>query len=243
MPTDENAQELNGIALSPYGRSLLASRTPMDETIEVWDLRRRVRVKVIRDVGGRTMVFHPDQRTLVTSHGQIIDLRSGRVTRHSITPDDTTTLAISESGRHLAAGDLSGRVTMWDGRGGHRLAVLPGTFSGTRGGEPEPVTGLQFSPDGRTLAVAGGKGTLQLWDVASNQPLGDALPTPEDPLLALAFSPDGGTLYAAGAHVPLQKYVIGAQKAAADVCQRARGALSRADWQVYLPEVPYRKTC
>jgi hypothetical protein len=86
-------------------------------------------------------------------------------------------------------------------------------------------------------------GTLQLWDVATNQPLGGPLMTPGDALLALAFSHDGATLYAAGAHVWLQKYAIGPSRVAADVCRRTGAGLSWADWQTYLPGIPYRKIC
>ncbi|MDX6330953.1 MAG: hypothetical protein QOI83_3336 [Streptomycetaceae bacterium] len=64
-----------------------------------------------------------------------------------------------------------------------------------------------------------------------------------DALLALAFSHDGGTLYAAGAHVWLQKYAIGPSRVAADVCRRTGAGLSWADWQTYLPGIPYRKIC
>ncbi|WP_327138195.1 helix-turn-helix domain-containing protein (plasmid) [Streptomyces sp. NBC_01340] len=253
-PTDPDStgfEYIDGIQFGPNGTSLLASRQQASvmsgEQTEVWDLRHRSKVGVIRDAGGLSLALRHGRRTLVTSEGQIVDLRSSKVTRQVTLTEEgpASALAISPDGGRLAAGNNRGRVTVWDGLAERRLGVLPGTFDGVaaRGGDPESVSSLAFSPDGRTLAVAGAQGTLQLWDVASDQPLGGPLRTPGDPLLALSFSRDGGVLYAAGAHVPLQKYEIGPSRVVVDVCKRAGAGLSRADWKTYLPSIPYRKTC
>jgi WD40 repeat protein len=244
----DGAGDVEGIAFGPDGKSMLASLAGNpDDLTQIWDLRHRSRAKVISGAGGGVLALRSDQRTLVTSGGQIVDLRSGKVTRHVTLTEEgpATALAISPDGAHLAAGDGSGRVAIWSGRAERRLGVLPGTFDGVaaRGGDPEPVSALAFSPDGGTLALAGAQGTLQLWDVASGQPLGGPLRTPGDSLLALRISADSSTLYAAGAHGALQKYAIGPSRVAADVCRRAGATLSRADWQTYLPGIPYRKTC
>ncbi|MEU1447226.1 nSTAND1 domain-containing NTPase [Streptomyces mirabilis] len=243
-----DSEEIYGIAFGPDGASLLASRQVINgEQTEVWDLRHRSRAKVIADAGGAVLAWRSDRPIVVTSGGQVVDLHSGKVTRQvTLTEEaEATALVISPDGEYLAAGDDSGRAAIWDGRAEKRQGVLPGTFDGVaaRGGDPEPVSALAFSPDGRTLAVAGAEGTLRLWDVASNRPLGGPLRTPGDSLLALHFSRDGGTLYAAGAHEPLQKYEIGPSRVVADVCNRAGAGLSRADWETYLPSIPYRKTC
>ncbi|MGO4429382.1 WD40 repeat domain-containing protein, partial [Streptomyces sp. MCAF7] len=112
---------------------------------------------------------------MVTSLGQFLDLRSGRVTRRVLTPGMTTTLAYSPDGKYLAAGDESGRVAIWDTSARQALGALPATPA--HDGEPRNVRALTFSPDGRTLAVAGRDGTLRLWDTDSKRPLGSSLPT------------------------------------------------------------------
>ncbi|MFD8380152.1 helix-turn-helix domain-containing protein [Streptomyces sp. NPDC059679] len=231
---------INGILFHPDRRSLVISRIPEDEALEFWDLDRKSKIREIAGIGGKVLAAEPGGRTMATSHGQFLDLRSGRVTRRTLTPGATTTLAYSPDGKYLAAGDESGQVTIWDTAARQALGALPATPA--RDGEPRNVTALAFSPDGRTLAAAGRDGTLRLWDTDSNRPLGSSLPTAGGAVLSLAFSPVGGVLYAAGEHVPLQKYVVAPRQVATAVCRRA-GALSRADWKAHIPAVPYHRAC
>ncbi|MGW3569680.1 nSTAND1 domain-containing NTPase [Streptomyces sp. NPDC000941] len=231
---------VNGILFHPDGRSLVISREPRDETLEIWDLHRESKTREISGVGGEDLAAEPGGRTVATNHGQFLDLRSGRVTRRALTPGATTKLAYSPDGRYLATGDESGQVTIWHSTARQALGALPAAPA--RDVESRKVTALTFSPDGRTLAAAGKDGTLRLWDTDSNRPLGSSLPTAGGAVLSLAFSPDGGVLYAAGEHVPLRTYAVAPRQVATAVCRRA-GALSRADWKAHIPAVPYHRAC
>ncbi|WP_373287282.1 WD40 repeat domain-containing protein, partial [Streptomyces lacrimifluminis] len=115
--------------------------------------------------------------------------------------EEVGALAFAADGSRLAAGDLTGRVALWDGELGDRTGILRNVFPAPPGARPEPegVSALAVSPDGATLAVGGGAGTLQLWDIATQQPLGGPLTTPGEPVDTLAFGADSGTLYAGGA--------------------------------------------
>ncbi|MFB9607545.1 DNA-binding protein [Streptomyces roseofulvus] len=243
LPEDELPLDLSGIALGADGRTLAVSRTGEREVLELWDVPARKRLRTLADFSGEELVLRPDGGTAVSWADSVADLPTGRVRRRVLGGDDTTALAFSPDGTRLAAGDLLGRVTIWDGDLRARLGTLAGTHTGARHVEDEAVSALAFSPDATVLAVAGNSGTLQLWDTASHHLLGAALPTPGDTIRALAFAPDGTTLRAAGAHVLVQAYDIDPDRAAAALCARLGTGLSPSDWKTYAPGVPYRETC
>ncbi|MFF4402258.1 DNA-binding protein [Streptomyces sp. NPDC001480] len=249
-------EDVKGLALDARGRTLFVSRDTTQSTrIELWDVHRQKRIKTlvgiladdhslgeIISMGGITAV-RPDTHKLVSGQGAVIDMPSGRVIHRVLSDDDAETLAFSPDGEHLAVGDISGRVTLWDGDVRRRVGVLPGTYTGSPSDSPDPIDALAFSPDGRTLAVAAGSGTVQLWDVPSNQPLGSPLPTAGDGIFSLAFGADGDTLYAAGTNVFLQRYDLTPAHLVRQACARAHSGLSRSAWKTYLPSLTYRRTC
>ncbi|MFJ4713488.1 helix-turn-helix domain-containing protein [Streptomyces sp. NPDC088785] len=236
-PDRDGPAAVDGLALSPDGRTLYVSWSTMTrQVLEVWDVPRRTRLRTLDDISAQGMAVRDDQRLLVTGQDQVIDLRTGTTRYRALGDAIADVLAFSPDGAHFAAGDARGHVTVWDGGVRDRVGV-----AGT--GPGESVTALVFSPDGATLAVAGSGGTVQLWDVASSRPLGSAFPTPGDLPLAIAFDRDGTTLYAAGSHVRFQAYGIAPAHVARQVCDRIGSGLSPTEWEAYLPDIPYRKTC
>ncbi|RNG20388.1 hypothetical protein EEJ42_23715 [Streptomyces botrytidirepellens] len=239
---DEILGQVNAITFTTDARSLLVSRIPDGETVRVWDVRSGTMTKETAGIGGEVLAPHPDGHLLATSHGQILDLRSGQVTRRALNQDDTTALAYSPDGKYLAAGDSSGRVTLWNSHAGQLLGVLSPPAAAGLEDNSEKISSVAFSHDGRTLAAADNSGALRLWDTSSSQPIGSALPTTGGAFLALAFSTDDKVLHAAGEHLPLQTFAITPDKIAAAVCRRA-GALTPVDWKIYIRDLPYRRTC
>ncbi|MFE6056070.1 helix-turn-helix domain-containing protein [Kitasatospora sp. NPDC056446] len=234
---------VDAIAFTPDGKSLLASRQIQMDSVEVWDLSRQTRTGRIARIGGDRLTVRPDGRLIVTSHNQVANLASGLVIPRTLTQSMTHAVAFSPDGAYLATGDEAGRVSLWDGNAERNLGVLPGTFRPDTTGTLHPISALAFSHDGRTLAASGTDGTVRMWDLASHQPLGPALPVPGGAALSLAFSPDDRTLRTATEHVPAHETTVAPAQEALGICERAGGGLSRADWETYLPEVPYRKVC
>ncbi|GHC83950.1 nSTAND1 domain-containing NTPase [Streptomyces flavofungini] len=236
---------LDGIVLSADGSRLFVARSTMRDTTAVWDLRsggRPRKVRTLKGISGGLAVRQDSAR--VASWRAISDTRSGKTVATSLSGTLTSELAFSPGGQYLAAGDAYGRVTIWDGAGRARRAVLTAADSATApAADDDWVTALAFSHDNTTLAVATHSGAIQLWDVPSSQPLGSPLPAPGDAITSLAFSADGKTLFAGGSHVPLQKYALDPARLMAAVCERTGSGLSRRDWRTYLPDLSYRATC
>ncbi|MFG2777642.1 hypothetical protein ACGFY7_07220 [Streptomyces prunicolor] len=248
---------LTGTAPDDTGTTEATDQTTDQVTDEVWDTALRRRTAVLDDFGSGTLTVRPDGRLVVgNSHSVALPAGSASAGAGSVAaqPGPVTAQALGQSGRvgalafsgdgsRLAAGDLTGRVALWDGALRKRAGILPNVFPAPVTNTPEAVSALAFSPDGRTLAVAGDAGTVQLWDTATRQPLGGNLPTPGEAIRSLAFSPDNSTLYVAGDHVPLQRYAISASAALTQVCARAGTTLTRAQWAADIPDAPYQDTC
>lgn len=108
-------------------------------------------------------------------------------------------LAFAPDGRHLATGDRSGEVWIWD----LEAATQTATFSVD---DPEYLTGLRYHPDGDLLAALDVACHLDVWDVGTvanmyerqlgfsscyeNQPL--AFSTDGSHPIKVAFTADGG---------------------------------------------------
>ncbi|MEV6940687.1 hypothetical protein AB0N07_01410 [Streptomyces sp. NPDC051172] len=233
------------VVLGPGGRTLLASRTRGIGHVsgEVWNTARRSRAAMLNDLGSVHLAVRPDGR-LLAGDVDFTELPSGPVTRRTLSQgEQINAVAFSPDGSRMAAGDMTGRVALWDGTLRHRTGVLPNLFPAALGDTPEAVNALAFSPDGRTLAVAGDSGTLQLWDTATQQPLGGNLPTPGEPINSLAFSPDSATLYATSDHTPLERYPITPSHAITQACTRTGTTLTAAQWHLYIPDAPYHPVC
>ncbi|MER5908166.1 hypothetical protein ABT150_50585 [Streptomyces mirabilis] len=169
----------------------------------------------------------PAGRTVVTAEGVLIDVATGRRRQGLQGEDLLPTAVFSPDGRYLAAADTQGRLTLWDAGAQHRIAVLAVADSTVE----RPA--LAFSADG----------SVRVWETASPRLAGATLPNGDGPVLAIGFTPGAGELHIATAHLPLSFAQLTPDRAAADVCARAGGGATRAEWRRYLPDVPYRRTC
>ncbi|MFF4056392.1 DNA-binding protein [Streptomyces sp. NPDC001668] len=254
-PGSDTIAGLAGFALDARGRQLAVYRE--DGAVEIWDVRRKKRVKTLAyhvsaysessSISFSTSVpplaWRGDGKMLVTLDGTVFGFRSGRTSHRLLTDDQAGALAFSPNGAYLAVGDVTGRVSLWDGALHRRLGVLSGISPDAWSQDGGDVSALAFSHDGRTLAVGSSNGTVELWDVPSRRLLGSALPSPGDSVLSLTFNSDDSGLYTSGTNVPRQTYALDSKRLAEQVCRRAGSGLSRSDWKAYLPDISYRRTC
>ncbi|WP_405778434.1 hypothetical protein [Streptomyces sp. NBC_00859] len=191
---------------------------------------------------GPVKVTGPRGQTL-NSTRELTDPRTGRTTRVMRGEDVLDGAAFGPDGRHLAMSDMNGRVTLWNGSGTRLLAVLALGVPSSGAVPGWHVPALAFSADGRRVAVGDKDGGLRMWDTADPDTAGAELPPVDGPVLALAFTHDGSGLRVTTPHTPSRAVELRPARAAAAVCARAAGGLSRAQWRTYLPSVAYRSTC
>ncbi|MFI6989768.1 protein kinase domain-containing protein [Nonomuraea wenchangensis] len=223
------------VALSPKGDLLATTR---GRTLETWDVRTGRRVRVYEGAGEPALAFSPDGATLAAG-STLLDLRTGRVTLLDLrtgTPGGAksdapvpTALAYSPDGRTLAFGLDGGRVLLWDTREREHI--------GTIGTGTSAVGALRFSPKGDLLAVEAARTTL--WDVRTLREVGQVASWTS----GLAFSPDGKRLRGVALDGTVRESPVDPSLAAREVCDRAGGPLSRAEWSRLIPESGYRDVC
>jgi WD40 repeat protein/class 3 adenylate cyclase len=191
---------VHGLAFSPDGGTLVTRSD--DAKMLVWDVSSgTVRETLTGHTSSvTTLVVSHDGRTLYTGglDGRIIiwdvagDRRLARP--FQATPLRPTgeipgppPLAMSPSGRIVAAGLADGGVRVRDARTLRPLPDLPGV-------KQVQVHAIEFSPDGRAIAVAGESGVVEVRDVTTGERLRPPLRGLGAPSDALAFSPDGDRL-------------------------------------------------
>ncbi|MEU6143732.1 hypothetical protein ABZ848_25710 [Streptomyces sp. NPDC047081] len=177
-------------------------------------------------------------RTAVTDEGTLVDVATGRRRSGGVTGEDWLRGAVfSSDGRYLAAEDVGGRLTLWDAHAWRRIAVLRAA------GSTVVNSAMAFSADGALLAASDGDGSVQVWETARTRLPAATVPAGDGPVLAVGFGADAGELHIATPHLADRTSPLQPGRAVAEVCERAEGGATTAEWRRYLPSVPYRDTC
>ncbi len=238
------------LAFSDDGR-WLATRS-LDNVIRLWDVSpgapaTEPRVRYVYPGTVTAMQFSGDGQWLAAggSDGMV---RLWRVTavpprsRPSFLLNSVNavmTLAFSEDGRWLASGSR-GLVRLWDlSLGPLRKGSL--TLLSPR----SDVLMLAFSQDGHWLAAGSQDGITRLWDVASGAPMTGptVLRGHGSPIAVVAFSRDGHWLAAGNEDGTLRWWLFRWNEMIEVACRAAGRNFTRAEWQQYFPQEPYRNTC
>lgn len=185
-----------------------------------------------------TTAVDPTGRTALTSEGTLVDVATGRRRTGGVEGEDFLSAGtFSPDARYLAAEDASGRLTLWDARTWRRIAVL------RPNGSTLVDSALAFSADGSLFAASSADGSVQVWETARTRLPAATIPAGDGPVLAVGFGSGARELHIATPHLPDRASPLRPSAAAAEVCARAGGGATAAEWQQYLPSVPYRDTC
>ena len=166
------------------------------------------------------------------------DIRSATLINPTISIDaaEMSHIAWSDDGRSIAATTPGGYLSVWDvATAKPRTGVLTALNA--------LVTGLALSSDGARVYATATDLRLRVWDVASGDQLGgDALIFAEHPL-GMMLVPPAGTVLVTGDGARLESIDTNPDRAADRACRALGRDLSRDEWETYLPDDDYRRTC
>lgn len=144
-------------------------------------------------------------------------------------------LSFSPDGTLLAASTLENSVTIWSLKSGQPLQP-------TLYGHTQSVSTLNFAPDGKILASGSDDGEIRLWDVETHDPIG-ILVGQQKAIKSVTFGPAGGILASAGEDESIIFWEVDYEAWSTRACGIANRNLTRTEWDTYLGNRPYQKTC
>jgi WD40 repeat protein len=249
-PLTAHTESVLSVVFTPDGRLLATAGN--DHVVRLWgaaDPRRPRLLGELTDItdGVPALAVSPDSRTLAVAAGSTVRLTDisdparprllAVAAGHS---DQVYSVAFRPDGRVLATAGLDRTARLLDvadPAAPRHLATLTGHTGA--------VWSVAFGPDGRTVATGGFDRTARLWDVADpRQPRHSASLTGHtDRVYSVGFSPDGGTVLTASEDRSALLWTVDAARVAARICALAQPGISRAEWRVYLRDLPYRPPC
>jgi len=248
------------LAWSPTGRvvATAAETTTAAIMVQLWDVSdpgHPVRTAVVPNVRGRgrshILLFNHDGGLLENSGADdlgvtMIDVNDGRIRWSKVvTEPNLFQTAFSPDGRTLAvdSGDAGkGLVTLYDARTGQPRASIATQSTG----------GVGYVHAGQWLIATGGvaRPGAQLYDAQTLQPIGVPFPIKGE---AVGFRSDAfgfpvavndtGTLFSEGEYDAPLRWDVDPNHWQSMACSIAGRNLSHAEWNTYLPNRSYRRTC
>ena len=248
-PLQAHTGPVYSIAFDHTGARLVSGG--VNGTVRLWDVRahRMLGRPLTGDFGTvYAVAFSPDGATVAAGgDGRAIRLWSARTQLPLAPPliaqgNTVFTLAYSPDGRRLASGGADDTIRIW------KIDAPPYVAVHTLTGDSNYIRSVAFSPDGQTLASGSTDTTVRLWDVATGTELGSPLAGHTQSVETVAFSSDGKLLASGSLDNTVRlwqaiKLPSSFAQVRAEVCRFLGAGLSRAEWNQYAPDIPYKRTC
>jgi len=144
-------------------------------------------------------------------------------------------VSFNPDGTLLAMSTRENTVTVWDFRSGR--PIPPMLY-----GHTASVSSVAFRWDGKVLASGSADGDIRLWDVETHELLG-TLSAQQKAINSVGFSPRKGVLASVGEDDSIVFWDIDFESWSSRACNIANRNLTPKEWETYLGNRPYRKTC
>ncbi|MFB8792114.1 MAG: WD40 repeat domain-containing protein [Potamolinea sp.] len=186
---------IDSVAISPDGQFLVSDSFNVNEQkVQLWDLKTG---RLIRTFPGYSKAAFsntatPNTQTLIVSSKdkkiQLWNLKTGQLIRTLSTPNNITSITISEQGQILASAEEN-KIHLWNLKSGKYLRTLS---------LPNKVNAFIMTPDGETLVSVTGmvQKNIETWDLKTGQLISNLPIHPWSS--AIAITPDGQTLASSG---------------------------------------------
>ena len=231
---------VNAVAFSPDGRYLATASS--DTNACVWETAtgRHMAYLPHRLIVNK-VVFSPDGHYLATASwdhtAKIWETSSGRELFRLLHRSKVWSVAFSPAGVSLtnilvATASKDYTAGVWETSSGKQIARFT---------HDDSVSAIAFSPDGKYLATASDDHTTGVWEIASGRQC--AYLPHEDSVNGVVFSPDGKYLATASMDGIARLWLWRSEDLLIEAQARLTRNLTQAEWQQYLGEEPYRKTC
>lgn len=178
-------------AFSPDGNQVVVSDDA--NTMKVWDVNSGKELLTVKGQGISKAALSPSGKLLAVTEFnsgviKLFDFSSGKEISTLKGPFGNWSVGFSPDGEQLAAGTISGDLSLWEVKTGRQIFTAQGHARG--------VISLSFTPDGNRIATGGFDNKVKIWDSRTGQEL-LTLTGHTEVLKAVAFSPDGKMLLSA----------------------------------------------
>lgn len=257
-PLVAGVNTVRSLAFSPVGHLLATAilatgRVP--GKVLLWDVTNPAHPVLagpplqLLTASGYSVAFSRDGRLLAAQDALVARLWNVARPSHPVALGETPlqmtgvlAVAFSPDGKFLADSDFANMIHLWNISNPARLTAIGQPLTGPT----DTIGSLAFSPHRGLLASGSQDESVQLWNTADPgqaRPDGEPLTGHINTIWSVAWSPDGNILASGSIDGTIRLWDLRLSSAQRWICRAAGGALTRAEWQHYLPDLPYQPVC
>ena len=238
------------VAFSPDGKKVVSGSR--DKTVRLWDVENS---KAIGEPWQGhsdyvySVAFSPDGKKVVSGSKdktvRLWDVENGKAIGEAWKGHWATvySIAFSPDGKRVASGSFDDTVRLWDAETGK---VIGEPWQG----HSDDVLSVAFSPDGQQVVSGGRDTTVRLWNVKTGKTIGRAWQGHSAAVYSVAFSLDGKQVVSSSSNDPgnnwdnmILIWDVDEESWKERLCRIAGRNFTQEEWQRYLNDRPYERTC